>query len=1397
MSIRWESIRTFNNSQNNAFEELICQLAREEPIINKIDFRRVAAPDGGVEAYCVLDDGTEYGWQAKYFFSMGDAQWKQLKESFETALKTHPNLTKSYICIPLDRQDPRRKDQDWFMDKWNKKVAEWTQYAKGLGRNISIEYWGSSELTHRLSQENNAGRLHFWFSAEEFTTRWFSEQIEESTKNLGKRYTPELNVELDIARNFDAISRNSDFYKVAHKYFHDFLAKLNKFTDRAIHYSGNNTSEQFKRWISEVKDSFVPEGRGLEQFDINLLLSHIDNISKYLSDFEHEFIVNSDKKNDDLRYQVNNVWQAISDFSDFIKGPLLKLANSPLMILSGEAGIGKSHLLADIANHRIKSRIPCLLLLGQNFVSEESPWTQILRNILRVDGKENVLLGALNARAEAQGERLLFIIDAINEEKGRYFWPDYIVGMINQFSKYPWLGLVLSIRSSYEKLIVPKDFFDENKITRIAHSGFGSVEYQASKFFFSQYGIEQPGVPILHPEFSNPLFLKIFCEGLYRSGLNKIPKGYSGISNIISFFINSIEVKLSRPSSFNYPENFKLIEKTINELIEYKLNNDLSFIPYEAAFDIAEKMIGRYSDRRRFLDELISEGILSKNIYWNSKDNYEEGVYLAYERFEDHLTVSFLLDKYSINNNDALDSFFKENGELYKYIKSNYFYQGIIESLSIQLPERFGKELYELVEIEYKKHDGIIRAFISSLIWRKPDNIEEKTLEYINKYIIPFDNGFDAFMQMVYTVSSDPEHIYNADKLHKFLSKHSMAIRDSFWTKYLHNLDYYETSSMQRLIDWAGAEEDKFYLSDDSRLLAAKALSWLLTSTNIKLRDSATKSLANLLKNSIKTITALIDSFKDVNDPYVLERILAASYGAVLNSVTLDDLDKLSENIVATIFEAKEVYPNVLVRDYARNIIEYALYKKVYQMDNVDIIRPPYRSDFPTTFPTNEEIDAYKYDYNAADFKDYYWGQNTILSSMVTEYGRGICSYGDFGRYTFQSALSGWCDFDPNDLSNYACKLIFEKYGYDVEKHGQFDRYASEGDRSRNKKERIGKKYQWIALYEVLARIADNHQVVEGGSLWSESKNYVWFQGPWELFVRKIDPTTPSYSKEIIRQKSFWNNENPYNDWDSTINDWLKREANLPDPLELISVLSADDKKYLLLDGFFTWDEPLPLGEDEYGYAKKHLWYHIRSYLLKEDELPTLISNLNKDLPLIRNLPESHDQYRVFSREYYWSPAYQYFDDPYYGDKGWQNIYTDWQKQGEPIATICLTSESHHWESDSSGDNELSYLAPCEFMYHGMKLNYSENTGEWLDSDGDVIFLDPSIHNENKSALIVDKDKLEQFLLKNELNIVWVVTGEKNIHSMRPIDLDGDKWLEIYGIYTLKNNNVDGWRIIK
>ena len=107
MNIVWNKLRAFNGDIKNGFEELVCQLARAEQIPNKSIFIRVAAPDSGVEAYCVLSGNSEYGWQAKFFTTMGDSQWTQLDESFKTAFEKHPNLIKYYICVPIDRPDPR------------------------------------------------------------------------------------------------------------------------------------------------------------------------------------------------------------------------------------------------------------------------------------------------------------------------------------------------------------------------------------------------------------------------------------------------------------------------------------------------------------------------------------------------------------------------------------------------------------------------------------------------------------------------------------------------------------------------------------------------------------------------------------------------------------------------------------------------------------------------------------------------------------------------------------------------------------------------------------------------------------------------------------------------------------------------------------------------------------------------------------------------------------------------------------------------------------------------------------------------------------------------------------------------------------------------------------------
>ncbi len=214
MSLNWQNLRPWNGSQNIAFEELCCQLARYEKAPSGSTFIRKGAPDAGVECSWKLPSGDEWGWQAKFFLSPPDpSQWHQLDESVKKALEKHPRLTSLTICLPIDRQDPRIEGQQWFMDRWNKHVEKWQGWAQEKGLSVEFNYWGEYEIWERLVREEHRGRLFFWFNKELFSQQWFKDRIEEAISNAGPRYTPELNVELPIARLFDGLGRTEEFYK--------------------------------------------------------------------------------------------------------------------------------------------------------------------------------------------------------------------------------------------------------------------------------------------------------------------------------------------------------------------------------------------------------------------------------------------------------------------------------------------------------------------------------------------------------------------------------------------------------------------------------------------------------------------------------------------------------------------------------------------------------------------------------------------------------------------------------------------------------------------------------------------------------------------------------------------------------------------------------------------------------------------------------------------------------------------------------------------------------------------------------------------------------------------------------------------------------------------------------
>lgn len=75
--------------------------------------------------------------------------------------------------------------------------------------------------------------------------------------------------------------------------------------------------------------------------------------------------------------------------------------------------------------------------------------------------------------------------------------------------------------------------------------------------------------------------------------------------------------------------------------------------------------------------------------------------------------------------------------------------------------------------------------------------------------------------------------------------------------------------------------------------------------------------------------------------------------------------------------------------------------------------------------------------------------------------------------------------------------MIFEEFGYDASLFASFDARNHSFDRGTHRIERIGKKYQRIALNRILAILTDVFPDAKGENGWFN---------PW-LVQRSIDPT--------------------------------------------------------------------------------------------------------------------------------------------------------------------------------------------------------------------------------------------------------------------------------------------------
>jgi hypothetical protein len=1004
VTLDWSSIRPLNGGRDKGFEELCAQLARVESP-NGSTFVRKGTPDAGVECYTILDDGTEWGWQSKYIDGLGDSQWSQIDASIKTALEKHPKLVRYFVCVPLDRADAREAGRKSAKERWDEHVAKWTSRASDRGMTVEFTYWGSHELLELLARPEHIGRVRFWFDVRGFDAAWFTARLHEALRTAGPRYSPEVHVDLPIALELEAFGRTERFFEREKARARTIREKL-----KHLEYSESTADATVDGAVAIVSakvqavlknmSTITAQPTGLLPF--NAIVEHLEaaeqaaeDLSQFLDQREQEFEAKSESvdakaplpsyrsnpfRNRGIRLlRLTHELQTARESFIHADG----MASSALMLLRGAAGTGKTHLLCDIAQQRLTENKPTILLMGQRFVSNDAPWSQASQQLDLSGLSAEEFVGALEAAAQAAGSRALLVIDAINEGAGRAIWPIHLSAFLAHLERSPWIGVILAIRSSYEEIIVPAEVRAHAAI--VTHQGFTEHEYDATRTFFAYYGLELPSTPLLAPEFWNPLFLKTLCKGLHAKGKRRLPRGYHGITAVFDLYLSAVNERLA--PNLGFDARTPLVHQALEAVARAILDSGKAWLTLAKAAEIVNAFLPGRDFERSLYRGLVVEGVLVEEAARYNGLPTEEVVFVGYERFADHLAAKILLDRHLDRNDPACA--FAQGGQLaFICDKRKYVSPGLLEALCIQIPERVGKELISIAPTCVERW-GLGDAFRQSLVWRAYSAFSGGTLDILSK-LCRSANDLNDTIDVLLTVATLPEHQLNARFLDRRLRQNAMPDRDAWWSVYLHQASGAH-GAVDRLVDWAFALDPGTGIDDETVDLCALTLSWILTTSNRFLRDRATKALVCLLTGRLAAATRLVQGLTDVDDPYVVERVYAVAYGVTMRSHDPAAVGALAQCVYDRVFASGSPRPHILLRDYARGVIERALHLGSAINVLPHLIRPPYKSTWPT-IPTEESIKSLLPDWSKGSYDsgELEWARNRIGSSVMD---------GDFARY--------------------------------------------------------------------------------------------------------------------------------------------------------------------------------------------------------------------------------------------------------------------------------------------------------------------------------------------------------------------------------------------------------------
>jgi hypothetical protein len=543
-----------------------------------------------------------------------------------------------------------------------------------------------------------------------------------------------------------------------------------------------------------------------------------------------------------------------------------------LVAVRADAGCGKTELAAQLTAP-MPTRPAGILLHGSSLQAGDS-LDDLARSVV-IQGKPvpsmEALIAALDAAGQRACQRLPLVIDGLNEAEDPRVWKNALAALCEMLSQYPYVLVVSTLRTAFIDEALPED------IVQLEILDFDRDTGDAIRRYFDYYQIDPTDAEFEWDYLKHPLTLRLFCEVTNPKrerivGIEAIPRS---LTALFDRYLAQAAARIAELA----PRTHRYFEADVRCAIA-KIGASL--------WDNNARTLDQDETRCQLGDEnrpwnesifraLEQEGIL---LGYPGDGRSRRRVAVVYDAFAGHIVGDALLERYG---SAQLEEWLRQPSTMSALTEADPqqhpLSADIIRALAGLVPRRLhGKQLWALIVEPLRSKALRLAADLES------SYLDAETVAELAKLVLDQPAHTRSILNRLYSTRGVPNHPLNAEFLDRMLRMMSVADRDLRWTEWIRfngGLLGELPGPFDDLTDLTGRWRNLERRSAGD-CLRARWTMWQLTSTVRPLRDQATCALYWFGRGDPAALFELSLDSLSINDPYVPERLLAASYGVVM-----------------------------------------------------------------------------------------------------------------------------------------------------------------------------------------------------------------------------------------------------------------------------------------------------------------------------------------------------------------------------------------------------------------------------------------------------------------------------------------------------------------------------------